>query len=61
MNVKTEIEIQVFGGRILKADVTADGICKITVEVDAVATKSASEKEAEKTESKSRWEVASLS
>lgn len=35
MNATTEMEIKITGGRIIGADVSADGVCKLTVEVEA--------------------------
>ena len=37
MKAITEMEIKITGGRIIGADVLADGVCKLTVKVDAEA------------------------
>lgn len=35
MKATTELEIKITGGRIIGADLSADGVCKLTVEAEA--------------------------
>lgn len=35
MKATTEMEIKITGGRIIGAEISADGVCKLTVEVEA--------------------------
>ncbi len=37
MKTTTELEIKITGGRIVSTEVSSDGVCKLTVEVEAKA------------------------